>query len=134
MEAQLVAVSEFLLWAVVILGSAYAGYLIGRWSVLGDGYDDGLEAATGAPYRDYAGEQFSEATAPMPRGPATVRNDSWQPKKPITRSAKPPPALAGNPGSSSGGGSGGGTGTGARRKPSPSATRPPAAAGLKSPG
>ncbi|MCH9765368.1 MAG: hypothetical protein K0U34_05185 [Alphaproteobacteria bacterium] len=121
------ALSELLLWAVVILGSAYAGYLIGRWSVINDGTFDQYDEPTGAPYRDYAGEEFTEAAAPMPKGPAPTGHETWTPKKPHTRSAKPPPALAGEPGSPSTA-----RGGGSRRKPSSSAKPPPAAAGLKS--
>ena len=124
----LLAFSELLLWAVVILGSAYAGYLIGRWSVINDGTLDEYDEPTGAPYREYAGEEFREETAPIAKGPATLPNEEWKPKKPHTRGVKPPPALAGEPGSPAGSGSG----TKWRRKPSSSASPPPAAAGLKS--
>lgn len=118
-------ISNLLLWTVVILGSAYAGYLIGRWSVLNDGTFDDYDEPTGAPYREYAGEEFRAETAPMPKGPASHVDREWTPKEPLTRSAKPPPALAGDPGSPSH------ASGGSRRKPSSSAKPPPAAAGLK---
>lgn len=124
--------ANLLLWAVVILGSAYAGYMIGRWSVINDGTFDEYDEAVGAPYNDYAGEEFREETAPMPKGPTTPTRHEWKPKPPLTRSAKPPPALAGQPGGGASAGSAGGPGVGARRKPSSSAKPPPAAAGLKS--
>lgn len=115
--------SNLLLWAVVILGSAYAGYLIGRWSVINDGTLDEYDEAAGAPYNEYAGEEFREETAPIAKGPATPRLDDWTPKNPVTRTAKPPPALAGVID---------GAGGASRRQPSSSAKPPPAAAGLKS--
>lgn len=115
--------SHLLLWAVVILASAYAGYLIGRWSVINDGTLDEYDEPTGAAYNEYVGEEFREETAPMPKGPATLPRDDWTPKTPRTRTAKPPPALAGVAGEPAGG---------QRRKPSSSAKPPPAAAGLKS--
>jgi len=115
--------SNLLLWAVVILASAYAGYLIGRWSVINDGTLDDYDETTGAPYNEYAGEEFREETAPIAKGPAPPRRDDWTPKKPMTRTAKPPPALAGVIN---------GVGGSQRRQPSSSAKPPPAAAGLKS--
>lgn len=115
--------SNLLLWAVVILGSAYAGYLIGRWSVINDGTLDEYDETTGAAYNEYAGEEFRDETAPIAKGPASPKREDWTPKKPRTRTAKPPPALAGV----IDGGAGG-----QRRQPSSSAKPPPAAAGLKS--
>jgi len=112
---------------VVILGSAYAGYMIGRWSVINDGTLDEYDEATGAAYREYAGEEYTEATAPIAKGPAAAKRDHWTPRTPQTRTAKPPPALAGVVGGGAQGGSGG-----QRRQPSSSAKPPPAAAGLKS--
>lgn len=117
--------SNLLLWAVVILGSAYGGYLIGRWSVINDGTFDEYDEPTAAPYNEYAGEEYREETASIPKGPAPPVRETWTPKEPRTRSAKPPPALAGEP-------SGGRTDHASRRAPSSSAKPPPAAAGLKS--
>lgn len=114
--------ANLLLWAVVIFGSAYAGYMIGRWSVIHDGTMDEYDEPTGAPYNDYAGEDYRDATAPMAKGPAAPAERKWTPRKPRTRGVKPPPALAGEPGSPAGG---------ARRAPSSSAKPPAAAAGLK---
>lgn len=115
--------SNLLLWAVVIIGSAYAGYMIGRWSVINDGTLDEYDEPTGAPYNEYAGEEYREDAAPMAKGPATLPREDWTPKTPRTRTAKPPPALAGVRSETSGG---------PRRQPSSSAKPPPAAAGLKS--
>lgn len=120
-------ISQLLLWAVVILGSAYAGYCIGRWSVLHDGTMDEFDEPTGAAYREYAGEEFRDETAPMPKGPAPPPERQWTAKEPITRTAKPPPALAGPPGGQSGAGA-----ANANRAPSRGVKPPPAAAGLKS--
>lgn len=115
--------SNLLLWAVVILGSAYAGYLIGRWSVINDGTLDEFDEPTGSAYNEYAGEEFREETAPIAKGPANLPRNDWTPKEPRTRTAKPPPALAGVAGETSGG---------PHKEPSASAKPPPAAAGLKS--
>lgn len=119
--------SNLILWVVVIAGSAYAGYLIGRWSVLNDGTLDEYDEDTGAAYNEFAGEEFREDNVPIAKGPAAPQREDWTPRTPKTRTAKPPPALAGAVGDGSGKSS-----AARHRQPSSSAKPPPAAAGLKS--
>lgn len=82
-----------LLLALVILGAAFAGYMIGRWSVLSALEDvaNRLDPDSGelVPGRNDGGG------ATIARGPATHSEDDWR-NKPIIRSAKPPPVLAGH--------------------------------------
>lgn len=109
--------TTILLLAVVILGSAYAGYLIGRWSVL-----SALEDVANRidPDVDEHG-RASRPRATPPPGPAAHSETTWS-KRPVKRTAKPPPALAGDLAESGSSGQ-------ASSPPSARSKRPPAAAG-----
>jgi hypothetical protein len=88
--------TTILLLAVIVLGSAYAGYLIGRWSVL-----TALEDVANRidPDVDDQGRNIrgggSAARQQPPPGPATHSETAWT-RQPVQRTAKPPPVLAGN--------------------------------------
>ena len=105
-----------LLLAIVILGAAFAGYMIGRWSVLTALEDVANRLDPDSPGLGPAGAE-SPSLAP---GPAPHSDETWQ-RKPVTRSAKPPPVLAGDIGQ--------GGGSNPRKAQSGGARKPPASAG-----